>query len=86
MIYREFKKGKIKVSSLGFGAMRFPTIKNEGDIDVLKTEEMLKKFRNILESLRITHILEVHHKEYTYFGKKKLKRGGYVVDLYNLLT
>ncbi|RLD13092.1 MAG: aldo/keto reductase [Caldiserica bacterium] len=41
MIYREFKKGKIKVSSLGFGAMRFPTIKNEGDIDVLKTEEML---------------------------------------------
>lgn len=41
MIYREFLKGGIFISQLGFGAMRFPTVKNESDIDTLKTEKML---------------------------------------------
>jgi len=29
MKYRKFLKGNIDISSLGFGTMRFPTIKNE---------------------------------------------------------
>jgi len=41
MKYRKFLKGNIDISSLGFGTMRFPTIKNEGDIDIQKTTEML---------------------------------------------
>lgn len=41
MKYRKFYKGNIDISSLGFGTMRFPTIKNEGDIDIQKTTEML---------------------------------------------
>lgn len=41
MKYRKFLKGDIDISSLGFGAMRFPVIKDEGDIDIKKTEEML---------------------------------------------
>ncbi len=41
MIYRLFLKGGIFISQLGFGAMRFPTVKNESDIDTLKTEKML---------------------------------------------
>jgi predicted aldo/keto reductase-like oxidoreductase len=41
MIYRKFLKGDIFISQLGFGAMRFPTLKNESDIDIEKTENML---------------------------------------------
>lgn len=41
MIYRKFIKGDILISQLGFGAMRFPTIQNEKDIDIKKTYEML---------------------------------------------
>lgn len=41
MNYREFKKGGINLSALGFGAMRFPIISNESDIDIVKTEAML---------------------------------------------
>lgn len=41
MKYRKFLKGDIDISALGFGAMRFPVIKDEGDIDIKKTEEML---------------------------------------------
>ncbi len=41
MKYRKFLKENIDISSLGFGTMRFPTIKDEGDIDILKTTEML---------------------------------------------
>ncbi|NLI56095.1 aldo/keto reductase [bacterium] len=41
MKYRKFLKENIDISSLGFGTMRFPTIKDEGDIDIQKTTEML---------------------------------------------
>jgi len=41
MKYRKFLKQDILISQLGFGAMRFPTISNEGDIDISKTEKML---------------------------------------------
>ncbi len=41
MNYREFKKGRINVSILGFGAMRFPTLGSDAEIDILKTEKML---------------------------------------------
>ena len=41
MIYRKFIKGGILISQLGFGAMRFPTINNESNIDISKTEKML---------------------------------------------
>lgn len=41
MIYRKFIKGGILISQLGFGAMRFPTLLNEKDIDIKKTYEML---------------------------------------------
>lgn len=41
MIYRKFIKGDILISQLGFGAMRFPTIESEEDIDIKKSYEML---------------------------------------------
>lgn len=41
MNYREFKKGGIYISNLGFGGMRFPVLSDESYIDIKKTEEML---------------------------------------------
>lgn len=38
MIYREFQN--LKLSSLGFGTMRLPTLGNDGEIDETKTAEM----------------------------------------------
>ncbi len=42
MLYREIKKLNIRVSTLGFGCMRFP-LTSEGKIDRIKAEEMLDK-------------------------------------------
>ena len=41
MLYRELGKTKEKVSILGFGAMRLPTIKNNADIDKQEATKML---------------------------------------------
>lgn len=41
MLYRELGKTKEKVSILGFGTMRLPTIKNNADIDKKEATEML---------------------------------------------
>lgn len=40
MIYRKFDKLDIKTSLLGFGCMRFPTLK-DGKIDETKAEQMI---------------------------------------------
>lgn len=42
MLYRELGKNKIKVSQLGFGCMRFPTLNNDSNnIDIEKTRKLL---------------------------------------------
>ena len=49
MIYREFIKGKIKASQLGFGCMRFPT-KKKGDKVVIIEDEAIKMVHHAIEN------------------------------------
>ena len=48
MIYRDFKG--LKLSALGFGAMRLPTGSSDGDINEAETEKMIDKsiFNNVI--------------------------------------
>ena len=42
MLYNELGKSGLKVSRLGFGAMRLPTIKSNADIDEIEASKMLE--------------------------------------------
>ena len=67
MLYRQLGKTKEKVSILGFGAMRLPTIKNNADVDEEETFRML--------DYGITHGINLIDTAYPYHGKKLGDRG-----------
>jgi len=67
MLYRELGKTKEKVSLLGFGAMRLPTVKSNADIDKKEASEMLR--------YGIENGINIIDTAYSYHGSKLGDKG-----------
>ena len=49
MIYREFTKDKLEISQLGFGCMRFPTVKKDGK-DIIDEKESIEMVHHAIKN------------------------------------